>query len=297
MPEVAGLRTDWSDMREAGELLLRAALEEDAASADVTTGSLGERAGGIHECVARAREELVLAGWELLEMTFDILASIGLGRADCTRSAREGERLGAGSTAGIVRGPAEAILRGERVALNVLSRMCGTATLTARYVEAVEGTGVEILDTRKTTPCMRALQRHAVRMGGGVSHRFDLSAMAMFKDNHLALAGGIGRLGQAVSRIRAEGIPVEIEVDDPEELGRALELGPDRLLLDNMGPDLLRRAVERCRGSGVYVEASGGVGLHNVRAIAESGVDGISVGALTHSAPASDIGLDWRGDA
>jgi nicotinate-nucleotide pyrophosphorylase (carboxylating) len=174
--------------------------------------------------------------------------------------------------------------------------MCGVATLTRRFVEAVSGTGVEILDTRKTTPAHRALQRYAVRVGGGVNHRFALSEMAMLKDNHLAAAGGAENLDVLVRAVRARGSRVEVEVDGLDELQRTLPLLPDRILLDNMPPADLARAVEMAAKSSCYMEASGGVSLENVRRVAETGVDGISIGALTHSAPAADLGMDWEED-
>jgi nicotinate-nucleotide pyrophosphorylase (carboxylating) len=195
-------------------------------------------------------------------------------------------------------GPAGSILTGERTALNFLGRLSGIATLTRRFVEAVEGTGARIVDTRKTTPGWRALEKEAVRAGGGTNHRMGLHDMVLIKDNHIAAAGGISRAVEGVRRSNDRGLAVEVEVRDLDELETALELGVDRILLDNMRGDTLARAVERARRLGPdrpELEASGNVTLATVRAIAETGVDLISVGALTHSAPAADISLRFEG--
>jgi len=207
----------------------------------------------------------------------------------------EGARAEAGATIATVLGPARGLLSGERVALNLLQRMCGVATLTARYVEAVQGTKARILDTRKTTPGLRALEKYAVRAGGGTNHRFALYDGVMLKDNHLAIlaAQGFG-LAEAVRRVRAAVGPmvrVEVEVESVDQAGVAAAAGADMILLDNMPPDALRAAVSAIAGRAL-AEASGGITMATIRAVAESGVDFISVGALTHSARALDIGLD-----
>jgi nicotinate-nucleotide pyrophosphorylase (carboxylating) len=189
-----------------------------------------------------------------------------------------------------VTGDGAAILRAERVALNFLGRLSGIATLTALYVRAVEGTGVRILDTRKTTPGMRALEKEAVRAGGGVSHRAGLGDAILVKENHAALAGGVGEAARRALAAAAPGVMVEVECATLDEVGEALAAGAPRLLLDNMSPDELRRAVELVAGR-AELEASGGITLETVRAAAETGVDYISVGALTHSAPALDVSL------
>lgn len=192
----------------------------------------------------------------------------------------------------IVTGPARGLLAAERTALNLLGHLSGIATLTARYVEAVAGTGVKILDTRKTTPGLRALEKAAVAAGGGVNHRIGLHDAILIKENHVALGGGITRAVLA-ARAAEPGLGIEVECRNLEEVTEALEAGADRLLLDNMSFDLLRGSV-RARdsaGSGAALEASGGVSLATVREIAETGVDLISVGALTHSAPALDLSL------
>ena len=183
-------------------------------------------------------------------------------------------------------------MAGERTALNLLCRLSGIATVTRRFVEAVEGTGAVILDTRKTTPGLRALEKYAVLCGGGRNHRFGLDDGILIKDNHIRLAGGIRA---AVERMRRAGtdLPIEVEAEDLDDVVEALEAGADAILLDNMSLDELRRAVALARGR-AKLEASGGVSLDTVRAIAKTGVDFISVGALTHSAPALDLSLEVR---
>lgn len=240
--------------------------------------------------VAVARSELVLCGWMLVEKVFSMLG----GGVAMTSAACDGELLGGGAPAGVLEGPCGTLLRGERTALNLLNRLSGIASLTRKFVESVRGTGVEILDTRKTTPGLRSLERYAVRCGGGRNHRFDLRVMAMFKDNHWIAAGGLEGIAEAVRAARSLGVPVEVEIDRPEQLEPVLEMRPERILLDNMGPEAVRAAVQRAKGCGIYLEASGGINLCTVRAMAETGVDGISIGILTHSAPSADISLDWE---
>ncbi len=210
----------------------------------------------------------------------------------------EGARVSAGERVATLAGPARGLLSGERVALNLFQRLSGIATLTARYAEAVQGTRARILDTRKTTPGLRALEKYAVRVGGGVNHRFGLYDGVMLKDNHLAILAAQGvDLAEAVRRARAALGPmvrVEVEVESVEQAAVAAEAGADLILLDNMTPDQLRAAVAAVAGR-ARTEASGGITLRSIRAVAESGVDFISVGALTHSAPALDIGLDIEG--
>jgi len=201
----------------------------------------------------------------------------------------EGALVESGTAVVRVTGPLRAILTGERTALNFLARLSGIATLTRRYVEAVEGTGVAILDTRKTTPGLRALEKHAVVVGGGRNHRFGLDDGVLIKDNHLRVAGSIL---DAVGRARAAThLPVEVECDTIAQVSEALDAGVETILLDNMTPDGLLAAVVLVKRR-ARLEASGGVTLENVRAIAETGVDEISVGALTHSARSLDVSLE-----
>jgi len=208
----------------------------------------------------------------------------------------DGERVAAGDALADVAGPAAGLLAGERVALNFLQRLSGVATETARYVEAVAGTGARIVDTRKTTPGLRALEKAAVRHGGGHNHRVGLADGVLIKDNHLAALGGPDAVARAVGLARERAphtLRIEVEVTSLDELRQALEAGADVVLLDNMGPALLREAVALTAGRAL-LEASGGVTLATVRAVAETGVGLVSVGALTHSAPALDISLDFR---
>ncbi|HYW50950.1 MAG TPA: carboxylating nicotinate-nucleotide diphosphorylase, partial [Gemmatimonadaceae bacterium] len=192
-----------------------------------------------------------------------------------------------------ITGPSRALLQAERVALNYMMHLSGVATLTHTYVQAVSGTKARILDTRKTTPGLRHLEKYAVRCGGGRNHRMDLASMAMLKDNHLAAVGG--DIIAAVAAVRATlpaGTWVEVEADRREQVERALQSGADVIMLDNMSLEAMTECVQLVNGAAI-VEASGGVTLDRVRAIAETGVDWISVGALTHSAPALDLGLDF----
>ena len=203
----------------------------------------------------------------------------------------DGDPLRPGAVIARVSGCARAILGAERVALNLMGRLSGVASLTARYVDAVAGSRAAIIDTRKTTPGLRLLEKYAVRCGGGANHRFGLDDAVLIKDNHVAACGGVG---EAIRRARAHVghmVRIEAEVDTLAQFDEALAAAPDIVMLDNFALDDLREAVRRADGR-VVLEASGGVNLETVRAIAETGVDLISVGALTHSAPVLDIGLD-----
>jgi nicotinate-nucleotide pyrophosphorylase (carboxylating) len=269
--------------------LVRAALAEDVGPSDWTTAwTVAPDALG-HACV-EAKAELVVAGTEAAGAVFaavDPTIKVRVVRGDGTRAAPPDVVLELDGLAG-------RILTAERVALNFLGRLSGIATLTREFVEAVRGTSARIVDTRKTTPGWRHLEKAAVRAGGGGNHRMGLYDMVMIKDNHIAAAGGITA---AVRRVRAhndEHLPIEVEVRDMKELDEVLELYVDRILLDNMDTAGLRAAVERVHELGAErpeIEASGNVTLANVRAVAETGVDLISVGALTHSAPVADLSL------
>jgi len=205
---------------------------------------------------------------------------------------RDGDKLAAKDVIAEIEGPARAFLAGERVALNFIGHLSGVATLTAAYVAAVAHTKARIVDTRKTTPGLRALEKYAVRCGGGVNHRLGLDDAVLIKDNHIAVAGGVAAALKAARAAVGHLVKVEIEVDSLEQLAEALQTGgADAVLLDNMDAATLKRAVEMARGKAV-TEASGGVSLETVGRIAESGVDVISVGALTHSAPSLDVALD-----
>ena len=225
-----------------------------------------------------------------LTSTADFVArgEVGGGGQVC----RDGARVHSGEVVLTVTGPTRALLTGERTALNLLCHLSGVATLTRRWADAIDGTGAQVRDTRKTTPGLRVLEKYAVRCGGGTNHRMSLSDAALVKDNHVVAAGGVTAAFAAV-RAMWPGLPVEVEVDSLAELDQALSAGADLVLLDNMSPDLIRQAVRHTAGR-ARLEASGGLSLANARVVAETGVDYIAVGALTHSAPVLDIGLDLR---
>jgi nicotinate-nucleotide pyrophosphorylase (carboxylating) len=271
---------------------VRAALDEDIGPGDATTLATvpPHRAA---RGVLRARQPLVVAGLALAKAAFlELDAAVSW-----HEPVRDGQSVAAGTVLLEVVGPARALLTAERVALNFIQRLSGVATLTAQYVAAIAGTQAVILDTRKTTPGWRRLEKFAVACGGGTNHRFGLHDLILIKDNHLAalrdappnaIAAAVQRAREAYPELR-----VEVEADTLEQVAQAANAGADIILLDNMPPDTLRAAVALIHGR-ARTEASGGVNLGTVRAIAETGVDFISVGALTHSAPAVDIGLDFE---
>jgi nicotinate-nucleotide pyrophosphorylase (carboxylating) len=265
--------------------LIAKALLEDAPSGDITTTAT---VSADSVCTARliAKESLTLAGIGVFEEAFRILDP----GVKMRKFFADGQAVPKGSTVATLKGSARAILTAERVALNFLQRLSGVATLTRRFADAVEWTGCAILDTRKTTPLLRDLEKYAVRMGGGKNHRRDLSAMVLIKENHIAAGGGIIRAVDMVKKSLARGVFIEVEVRDMGELAQALQAGVDRVLLDNMTPAQVRACVKFAAGR-VETEASGNMTSKNVRAYAKAGVDYISVGKLTHSAPASDFSL------
>lgn len=270
--------------------LAEAALEEDLGAGDLTT-ELVVPAGAVARGRIVAREAGVLAGLPLAAAVFRAADP----EARLEERAADGDRIEPAEVVLTVHGDARAVLGAERAALNFLQRLSGIATHTARFVEAVRGTGARVVDTRKTTPGLRTLEKYAVRCGGGRNHRFGLGDGFLLKDNHRALLRRSGRsVAAAVEAARERlphTVPVEVEVDDLEQLVEALEAGADAVLLDNFPPERLREAVEIARGRAL-LEASGGVTLGTVRAVAETGVDLVSVGALTHSAPALDLALE-----
>jgi nicotinate-nucleotide pyrophosphorylase (carboxylating) len=269
------------------EPVVRAALMEDLGRAGDVTAAACLPAGEQITATFAARVEGRLAGLGCARLA--IAAMDPTARFLTNRD--DGDDIAVGEVIARVSGDARAILSSERVALNLLSRLCGVATLTRTYVRAVEGTGARIVCTRKTTPGLRALEKYAVRCGGATNHRFGLDDAILIKDNHIAACGGVAK---ALERARAAAghlMKIEIEVDRLDQLDEALPFRPDVIMLDNFALADLRTAVERVAGA-VVLEASGGVTLATVRAIAETGVDAISVGALTHSAPILDIGLD-----
>lgn len=271
--------------------LLRRFLDEDIGQGDRTTEAVvlpEQRAAG--EFVAKS--PLVLAGLDFAIDTFRLLDPNLTHEILCS----DGDRVSPGQTIAWIRGRAQSLLSAERVALNLLQRLSGVATLTRAYVDAVVGTGAAILDTRKTTPGLRALEKYAVRAGGGTNHRLGLDDAILIKENHVRLAGGVVPAIRAAQANRGAVRWIEVEVDTLAELDEALPERPDAILLDNFTPDLARQAVARAHARDperrIAIEASGGITLANVREFAEAGVDRISVGALTHSAPAADISLE-----
>ena len=265
--------------------LIQSALEEDIGTGDITTAAVltGNETG---KARAFAKAELVAAGIDVFRETFLVLDS----RIQFIGCCEDGQVVQKGGSLAEISGNLGSILTAERVALNFLQRMCGIATLTKQYVDEVKGTHAKILDTRKTVPGLRSLDKYAVRIGGGRNHRFGLYDGVLIKDNHIAAAGGIS---QALARVRGRfphTLKVEVEVKNLSELEEAFASGADTIMLDNMTVGDMKKAVDIIRRR-VPLEASGNVSLANVRQIAETGVDFISVGALTHSVPASDISL------
>jgi nicotinate-nucleotide pyrophosphorylase (carboxylating) len=261
---------------------LRAWLAEDLGAGDLTSETVVP-AEARCEALLLLREPGVVCGRAAAAAVFRELDA----ELEWEPFHEEGDRLEPCELARLA-GSARAILAGERLALNLLGRLSGVATLTRSYVDAVEGTGATILDTRKTTPGLRALEKEAVRCGGGRNHRFGLYDAILIKDNHLLFADGVA---DAVERARAAGVPVEVECDTLDQVQEALDAGADRILLDNMTPAELAQAVALVDGR-AELEASGGITLENVRAVAESGVDFVSIGALTHSARSLDVSLE-----
>lgn len=270
---------------------VRAALDEDLGSGDVTTLAIvPKNASAVGLMIAR--EPLIAAGLAFAEMTFREFSS----SVQIEDRAKEGTRIEAGAPIMRIVGPARAILSGERVALNFVQRISGIATMTAQFVQAVQGTSAKILDTRKTTPGWRRIEKYAVACGGGTNHRMGLFDMVLIKDNHLVALQGHSPnpIAAAIRRARRKypRLKIEVEADTLQQARQAVEAGADFILLDNFSVEPLRAAVRWIKGR-AQTEASGGVTVSSVRAIAETGVDFISVGALTHSARAVDIALDF----
>jgi len=270
------------------EPIVRAALLEDLGRAgDITTDAIVP-AGATTYAVIRARKPGRICGLECATIAFHLVDAT----IDVRLKAQDGDDVGAGQDLATLRGSARAILSAERTALNFLCRLSGIATATNRFVRAIEGAKAKIIDTRKTTPGLRILEKHAVRVGGGMNHRFGLDDAVLIKDNHVAFAGGIRPAVEAVRRSVGHLVKIEVEVDDLKQLAECLELGVEVILLDNFSTEKMWEAVETTAGRAI-LESSGRVTDDNVRAIAETGVDLISSGWITHSAPALDIGLDF----
>jgi nicotinate-nucleotide pyrophosphorylase (carboxylating) len=267
------------------EALIRTALTEDVGRGDVTT-RLTVPAGVVATGTLRAKQDGVLAGLPLVGKVFALVG-------DAVRVqtlAADGDAFAAGATLAHIEGPAAVLLVGERLALNLVQRLSGVATLTRQYVAAAAGTKARIIDTRKTTPGLRVLEKYAVRIGGGGNHRAGLDDGILIKDNHITAAGGVTAALRAARAGAPHGLRVEIECATLSQVDEALGAGADALLLDNMSTADLTEAVRRAAGRAL-IEASGGITLETVRAVADTGVDLISVGALTHSAPAVDISM------
>jgi nicotinate-nucleotide pyrophosphorylase (carboxylating) len=283
-----GMKLSAEEIRAA----VRLALAEDIGGGDATTLATVP-ANATAKAVMRPREPLVVAGIQFAEIAFRELSP----KIKIEKLSRDGQKLAAGKTLLTISGPARAILSAERVALNFVQRLSGVATLTSQFVEAVRGTTAKILDTRKTTPGWRRFEKYAVACGGGKNHRLGLFDMILIKDNHLAALRDEkpNAIAAAVFRARKKfpKLKVEVEADTLEQVAQAADVGAEIILLDNMNLKQLRLAVKIVNGR-VKTEASGGVNLKTVRAIAQTGVDFISVGALTHSARAVDIGLDFE---
>ena len=268
------------------ELIKRAIAEDLDGGVDITSVStLPEDATVSAQFVSR--KDGVVAG---IDMAIATLAEVGV--SDATALVKDGDQVKAGTVLIKVSGNARGILLAERTALNFLGHLSGIATLTSQWVQAVSGTKTKVRDTRKTTPGMRALEKYAVRMGGGTNHRMSLSDAALIKDNHIAAAGGVVAAFSLVHE-KYPSAEIEIEVDNLQQLREVLPLNPGLVLLDNMSPAECAEAVAIVAGA-TKLEASGGIAIENARAYAEAGVDYIAVGALTHSAPNFDIGLDMR---
>lgn len=267
---------------------VRAALLEDLGRAGDVTSQAVVPEGAVARVRLAARKDGVVAGLDVARTAFR-LVDPGLKIAVIKK---DGDRLKTGDDIALIEGRARSILTAERVALNFMGHLCGVASATRALVDAVEGTGTRICCTRKTTPGLRALEKHAVLAGGGANHRFGLDDAYLIKDNHIAAAGGITKALEAAFRAAGHMAQVEIEVDTLEQLDEALASGAKVVLLDNMSPDTLREAVARNAGR-AKLEASGTITLETVRSIAETGVNYISSGWITHSAPTLDIGLDF----
>ena len=267
--------------------IVRAALAEDLGRAGDITSAACIPAGERMAVRFAARKGGTIAGLNCVRLAIAAMDPT----ASYRPIAHDGDAVAGGAILAEVEADARALLSAERVALNFLGQLSGVATLTAAYVAAVEGTGAKIICTRKTTPGLRLLEKYAVRCGGGVNHRFGLDDAILIKDNHVAACGGIGPALERAKAAAGHLIKIEVEVDSLDQLDEALPYRPDVILLDNFTLDDLRTAVKRAKGK-VVLEASGSVTLQTVRAIAETGVDLISSGALTHSAPALDVGVD-----
>ena len=273
------------------EPMVRRALDEDFGNSGDLTANLLVPASAKGKLMMRSREVGVIAGMQAAQMTYAMVDP----RVKFTIKKSDGSKVKKGDIIATVEGPTRALLSAERVALNFLGRMSGVATLTSQYVALVKGTNVRIAATRKTTPGLRAVEKQAVLAGGGFTHRESLAAAIMIKDNHIALAGGVDKALKTIAKNADHMTKVSVEVDTLAQLKKVLKYSPDVVLLDNMGAEKLTKAVaivNAFNGPRPTLEASGGVNLGTVKGLAQTGIDVISIGALTHSAPNFDIGMD-----
>jgi len=266
--------------------VIKMALEEDLGAGDLTTDAIVDPAGG-GKAVLLSRERLVLAGLAVFTRVFEVLSS------DVTFDAyfQDGQTVPKGEKIGLLSGPLGAILKGERTALNFLQRMSGIATLTRRYVDKAGSQKVKVVDTRKTAPGLRVLDKYSVRMGGGFNHRLGLFDGVLIKDNHIAAAGSVSKAVSLAKKKAPHTVKIEVEVEDLKGVEDAIRAGADAILLDNMSPEMMRKAVDVVAGR-VEIEASGNINLENIEEVAKTGVNIISVGALTHSPRAVDLSLE-----
>ena len=270
--------------------LIRSALDEDVGRGDITSEALFSPSLKRKAQIV-AKEEGLLAGVEVVKEVFRLTSS---GRVKFTHSLEDGDLIGEDRPVLIMEGSVLAILRGERVALNFLSRLSGIATLTRKYVDLVKGLEVRIMDTRKTSPNLRALEKYAVKTGGGLNHRFALDDGVLIKDNHIKICGGVGEAVRRTRQMLSPLLKIEVEVENLAQLEEAIDAGADIVMLDNMEKGRMQEAVRRIRSQErhILIEASGGISLENVRDTAETGVDFISVGGLTHSAMSLNFALE-----
>jgi len=267
--------------------IIRNALEEDLGNGDLTTGAI-VAPGGRAEAYLLARESLILAGLSVFNRVFELLSPA----IEYENHFEDGQSVEEGQKVSTLSGPTDAILMGERTALNFLQRMSGIATLTRAFVEKVSSTRARVVDTRKTAPGLRVLDKYAVCAGGGFNHRHGLYDGILIKDNHIAVAGSVSKAVSMARKSAPHTIKIEVEVEDLAGVEEALRAGADAILLDNMTPDMMKRAVKLVSGKAI-TEASGNVSLDNIEQIAKTGVDIISVGALTHSPRAVDLSLEF----
>ncbi|NIM58704.1 MAG: carboxylating nicotinate-nucleotide diphosphorylase [Candidatus Aminicenantes bacterium] len=272
---------------DAADALIEAALKEDMPEGDITSESVIP-ADSESEAIILAKEEGVLAGIDVAERVFHkIDPSVVF-----EKRLNDGQKFKAGQTLAKIQGPSVSLLKGERTALNFLQRMSGVATTTQNFVQALQGTKTKILDTRKTTPGLRCLEKYAVKMGGGENHRFSLSDMVLIKDNHLKIVGSISQAVKSAKESVNPGVKVEVEATSLEEVQEAVQSGADMIMLDNMSEEAMKEVVKQVKGK-VPLEVSGKVSLSRVRKIASLGVDFISVGSLTHSYKSVDMSIEF----